>query len=131
MGSGFDEWVYWHFFTITVEYNSSHTELLLNTVCLTNLYEEFLTNLGLISTATLEFTNALLSITATWPGEKSSYLTLPLFCCHENVFVNIRCCGNKCLLSRCLARMTSSSYIIPAFRQCLPSRCLANDHIPS
>jgi hypothetical protein len=33
IGSRFDDWVYWHFFTITVDYNSSHTELLLN-VCL-------------------------------------------------------------------------------------------------
>jgi hypothetical protein len=37
MGSGFDDWVYWHFFTITVDYNGSHTELLLNDVCLTIL----------------------------------------------------------------------------------------------
>jgi hypothetical protein len=29
-------WIYWHFFTIKVNYNSSHTELLLNDVCLTN-----------------------------------------------------------------------------------------------
>jgi hypothetical protein len=49
MGSGFDDWVYCHIYTITVDYNSSHTELLLNDVCLANL----LTNLGLISTALL------------------------------------------------------------------------------
>jgi hypothetical protein len=36
MGSGFDNWVYWHFFTITVNYKSSHIELLLNDVCVTN-----------------------------------------------------------------------------------------------
>jgi hypothetical protein len=35
MGSGSDDWVYWHFFTITADYNSSHIELL-NDVCLTN-----------------------------------------------------------------------------------------------
>jgi hypothetical protein len=39
MGSGFDDWVYWHFFTITVNDNSSHIELLLNDVCPTNLSE--------------------------------------------------------------------------------------------
>jgi hypothetical protein len=39
MGSGFDDWVYWHFFIITVDYNSSHIEHILNDVCLTNLYE--------------------------------------------------------------------------------------------
>jgi hypothetical protein len=42
MGSGFDDGVYWHFFAITVDYNSSYIELL-NGVCLTNLYEESLT----------------------------------------------------------------------------------------
>jgi hypothetical protein len=29
-GSGLDDWVYWHFFTITTNYNSSHIELVLN-----------------------------------------------------------------------------------------------------
>jgi hypothetical protein len=28
MGSGFDDWVHWHFFTITTNYNSAHIELL-------------------------------------------------------------------------------------------------------
>jgi hypothetical protein len=37
MGSEFGDWAYWHFFTITSNYNSSHTELLLHDVCLTNL----------------------------------------------------------------------------------------------
>jgi hypothetical protein len=49
MGSALDDWIYWHFFIITVNYNSSHTELLLHDVCLTNLYEESRTNLSLIS----------------------------------------------------------------------------------
>jgi hypothetical protein len=38
MGSGFDDWVYWHFITITIDYNGSNIELLLNDVCQTNLY---------------------------------------------------------------------------------------------
>jgi hypothetical protein len=50
MGSGFGDFIYWHFFTITVDYNSSHIELLLNDVCLANLSEEFLASLGLIPT---------------------------------------------------------------------------------
>jgi hypothetical protein len=37
MGCIFDDWVYWYFFTITVDYNSSDIELLLNDVCVTNL----------------------------------------------------------------------------------------------
>jgi hypothetical protein len=43
MGSRFDDWVYWHFFTITVEYNSSHVELFLDGACFLSLYEESLT----------------------------------------------------------------------------------------
>jgi hypothetical protein len=27
MGSGFDDWIYWHFFAITVDCNSSHIEV--------------------------------------------------------------------------------------------------------
>jgi hypothetical protein len=42
VSSGFYDWVYWPFFTITVDYNSSHIELLLNDVSLTNLSEESL-----------------------------------------------------------------------------------------
>jgi hypothetical protein len=48
MGSGFDDWVYWHFFTITVDYDSAHIELLLNDVCLANLSEESLTAVGIL-----------------------------------------------------------------------------------
>jgi hypothetical protein len=47
IGSRFDDWVYWHFFRITVDYNSSHSELFLN------VSEESLTNLRLISTTPL------------------------------------------------------------------------------
>jgi hypothetical protein len=36
MASGYDDWVYWHFFTITIYYNCSHIEFLLNDVCLTS-----------------------------------------------------------------------------------------------
>jgi hypothetical protein len=41
MGSGFDDLLDASV-TITVDYNSLHIELLLNDVCLTNLYEESL-----------------------------------------------------------------------------------------
>jgi hypothetical protein len=47
MDSGFDDWIYWHFFTITVNYNSSDIELLLNDICLTNLsllFESLISN---------------------------------------------------------------------------------------
>jgi hypothetical protein len=56
MGSGFDDWVYWHFFTIAINYYSSQSILTaesslhsasrsttaLNDICLTNLSEESL-----------------------------------------------------------------------------------------
>jgi hypothetical protein len=53
MGSGLDDCVYWHFFTVTDNCNSSHIELLPNDVCLTNVSEE-----------SLEFANELPFITA-------------------------------------------------------------------
>jgi hypothetical protein len=37
MGSGFDDWGYWHFFTIRVNCNSSHIELLLDAVWRTSM----------------------------------------------------------------------------------------------
>jgi hypothetical protein len=40
MVSESDDWIYWPFFTITVNYNSSHIALLLNDVSLPNLCEE-------------------------------------------------------------------------------------------
>jgi hypothetical protein len=52
MGSGSDDWVYWHFFAITVDYSSSHIEFLLNDVCLANASTEYLTNLVLVPTTT-------------------------------------------------------------------------------
>jgi hypothetical protein len=59
MGSGLDDWIYWHFFTITINYNRSHIELLLNDVCLANLYEESLTNFGLISLTRIHESTAI------------------------------------------------------------------------
>jgi hypothetical protein len=44
VGSRFDDWVYWHFFTITIYYNSSHIELLSNAVWRTSVK-----NLSLVS----------------------------------------------------------------------------------
>jgi hypothetical protein len=48
MVSEFVDSVYWHFFTIAVNYKGSDIELLLNDVCLINLYEESQTDLSLI-----------------------------------------------------------------------------------
>jgi hypothetical protein len=82
VGSGLDDWVYWHFFTITVNYSSSHIELrLLSDECSVK-------NLGLISES-LEFTNEFLFITATRPECKSPCQTVncPSVCCHGNLFL--------------------------------------------
>jgi hypothetical protein len=40
MGSGLYDWINWHLFTITANHNSSHIEILLSDICLTNLSEE-------------------------------------------------------------------------------------------
>jgi hypothetical protein len=71
----FDDWVYWHFFTITVDCKSSHIELLLNDVYLTSLSEESLTNLWLVWITLIHewapcheliMSNSLLSSVVTW-----------------------------------------------------------------
>jgi hypothetical protein len=49
MGFGFDDWLYWRFFTITFDYNNSHIGLLVNDVCLATLSEESRTDISLIS----------------------------------------------------------------------------------
>jgi hypothetical protein len=96
MGSGFDDWVDWHFFTITVNYNSSHIEILLNDVCLTNPSEEFRTDLNLSNSRM----NYLLYLPH---GPDISHHVAQLIvlcysvCCQGAVFVNIRCSGNRCL----------------------------------
>jgi hypothetical protein len=54
MGSGFDDWVYWHFFTFALDYESSHVELLWMPYeePLWRISHESLTNFRLTSTAT-------------------------------------------------------------------------------
>jgi hypothetical protein len=51
-GSGFDDWIYWHFFTITVNYNSSQIELFLSDESLWRISDSCL-NLSLLSDWTL------------------------------------------------------------------------------
>jgi hypothetical protein len=115
MGSGFDDWVYWHFFTITVNHKSSHIELLLNSVSLMNLYEESVINLGLVSTIPRNYeSTAFYNCHAARIEVTVSNSSSVLLCCHGNAFVSIRCSGNKCLPSRYLTKMTSASAIILA-----------------
>jgi hypothetical protein len=77
MGSGLGDWIYWHFLTITVNYNSSQIELLLNALRL--LSDECrMENLWL-----LKCTNQLPFITSTRPKYKSPCRTIncPLLFC--------------------------------------------------
>jgi hypothetical protein len=94
MGSGFDDWIYRHFFMVTVNYNSSHNKLLLNDICVTNLFEESRTNLA------NSRMNSLLYLSCD-PNIRHPVKQLILLCysvCyHGNVFVNICCRRNRCL----------------------------------
>jgi pyruvate formate-lyase activating enzyme-like uncharacterized protein len=63
MGSEFDDWVYWHFFTIALNYNSLHIELLMN-----SLLDELRLLPDECSEESLEFTNELPFITAGGPN---------------------------------------------------------------
>jgi hypothetical protein len=81
-GSGFDDWVYWHFFTITLNYNSSHIELLLNDVCLTNVVWRI--------RDCIKCMNELPFITVTWPKYKSPCWAVNC----SLLFCVIHCSGN-------------------------------------
>jgi hypothetical protein len=76
MGSRFGDWIYWYFFTVTVDYNCSHIERLLNDDVLR--MSHCCLNIGLVSTllwflyyadlSLLEFTNPLPFITSKRPS---------------------------------------------------------------
>jgi hypothetical protein len=84
MGSGFDDWIYWHFFTITTNYNSSHIELLLNSLAVElRLLSEVCSLKNLWLSHYTECTNELPFITATGPECISPCRTVncPLLIC--------------------------------------------------
>jgi hypothetical protein len=128
MDSGFDDWVYWHFSTIALNSNSSHIEILLNDFSLTNLSLISLCPLSLIWISRIHECTEFYICYAAGVEVTMSYSSSVLLCYDGNAFVSIRCYGNKCLPSRCLAKVTSSSGIISVFGQCLPSRWLAVGH---
>jgi hypothetical protein len=103
MDSGFDDWVYCNFFTITVDYNSSHIELLL-----TNLSEGSL-NLSLLRIGFSQMHKSLPFYQPRGPNISHQVEQLIVLCCrvgcHENLvfssllpgndpFVAIYCNGN-------------------------------------
>jgi hypothetical protein len=103
MGSGFDDWIYWHFFTITAHTLNSfwipYAELL------RRISHKFLTDLYYFR---IHECTAFYNCHAVGLEVTISNSSFVLLCCHGNAFINIRCRGNKCLLSRCLAKMTSA-----------------------
>jgi hypothetical protein len=115
-------WILWIGFiglsnTITTNYHSSHIELHLNDVCLTNLYEKSLAALNARM-------NSLL--TSTRPEYKSPSRTVncPVILFFVTgmsllIFVAAETGDREPLPSK----MTSASASVPAFRQRLPSRC--------
>jgi hypothetical protein len=132
VGSRFDDWIYWHFFTITFDYNSSHIELLLD-----KEISHYCLNLGLNShlllvipetalhsrgTDHIEHVMLYRRVTTQLPSNQSRRVLLwqwTPYCCHavkgEGVY-------------RPLHRNGSSS--IDAATMCLATRRLATDHSP-
>jgi hypothetical protein len=123
MGSGFKGWVYWHFFTVTVNYNSSHIDLLLSDVCLANALWGISDRL--ICTNDLPFITAtrseyklivLCSSVLSVAAEK--FRTIPLLFCF--VVTGIMC------LATCYMATTGSLLVVIAGTW-FPSRCSAMD----
>jgi hypothetical protein len=100
MGSGINDWIYWHFFTITLNYGSSYLMTLYDS--LHSLPDWTVTNgEGLFSAHTLNsLTNeSITGLTSRRPEYRSPSQTVSLsfYPRHGNVFVNIRWHGNLCL----------------------------------
>jgi hypothetical protein len=130
MGSEFDDWIFWHFFTITVTYNSLHIELLLNDDCLTNLYEESFTNLRLIWLSRIREWTPFYNCQA---GRICHHRTVN----SSSLFCLIRCSGSipnsSPVISVIRCYETSRVYQLAAWLvegTCLPSRCSAMDVRP-
>jgi hypothetical protein len=107
-GSGFYDWVYWHFFTITTNYNSSHIEVLQN-------YDFSLTNALLIYEWTLFYNfgrtdKRAPSRTVSCYSPVVTGMSLLIFVAAETYSnpwqrfeQRIGCSGNLCLPNRCSA----------------------------
>jgi hypothetical protein len=91
---------------IIIKYNSSHNELLLNDVCLANLSEESLTNLGLISIPQIHECTAVFNCLAAGievTTSKMSFVITGMTLFSDllpgnDSFAAILCNGNYCLL---------------------------------
>jgi hypothetical protein len=141
MGSGLDDWIYWHFFTNTINYDSSQSMTRTRSIpCwTTSVFFSTLTNdERRIAAHTLNCLERYLSdeslsfITSRRLEYRSPSQTVPLLFsrCHGNVFVNIRCHGNLCLATSYLTTGCPTVDCVTS-RICLLRRCLENGHIPS
>jgi hypothetical protein len=131
MGSGLDNWIYWHFFTITINYNSSQSVTVQDSLHSgwTSVFPSAATNDERLITAhilkslpneSIEFTNDLSFITSGEPTrghhtEQSVFWSLVSVTAETSV--------------QFPTKRTSVSAVILTFRRCLPNRCLANGDI--
>jgi hypothetical protein len=112
-GSGFNDWIYWHFFKITINYDSSQSVAVYDSLYSLQDHELLFFHCGewrIIAHILIWLERRLPDesplrmnynpyITSRRPEYRSpSQMVLVLFSrCHGNVFVNIRCQGNLCL----------------------------------
>jgi hypothetical protein len=122
-GSGLDDWIYWHFFTITI---SSQSMTLHDSLHSLLDYERLLFHCDewRSSTHTLNsfWMNYDSFITSRRPQYKSPCQTVSLLFCslsRQSVFSDLLPSNNSFVVIRCSGNL------------CLPKRCLANVHIPS
>jgi hypothetical protein len=103
MGSRLHDEIYWHFFTIAINYDSSQSMTVHDSLYSLLNYERLLFHCDerRITAHTLNsLTNeSITELTSRRPECRSISQTVPLLFsrCHGNVFVNIRCHRNLCL----------------------------------
>jgi hypothetical protein len=109
MGSGFDDWIYWHFFTITDNYNSSHIELPWTTSIWRISMNESLTNL---------LNSRMNSLLYLPRGPNVCHHVEELIvlcysvCCHGNLVFNSLLPGNDSfIVIRCSGNLISESLL--------------------
>jgi hypothetical protein len=121
-GSELVDWICWHFFTITINYDSSQSMTVYDSLHSLLGYERLLFHCDEWQTTNhcsdTELLNYGSFITSRRPEYRSPSQTIPL------LFYVIHCHGNLCLPNHCLA----NGLPLPAFRRCLPKRFLAMDY---
>jgi hypothetical protein len=133
MGSGLYVWIYWHFFTITINYNSSQSMTVYGSLHSLLDYECLLFHCDERRTIN-HCSHIELLLNAVWRISRDWYLLdwttigpnvdhhLEQFLCYSVLSVAAE--TSEPLPSK----LASASAAIPAFRQCLPSHCPAMDY---